>query len=493
MSDSGTETPPIAHKWERLHDLPDNWRDFCRPDLHAVHRQWAAERKLIKDEEKLKKFQEELDLLWAIETGFIERLYRFDRGVTVQILEAGLEALGQHHAKGLIPADAEALISDQREALGMVMDLVGDEERGLTTSYLKSLHQRLTFSQETCEAMDQFGNLMQVPLLKGEWKKQPNNPLQPDGSIHEYCPPEQVQGEIERLLALYEQHGALDVCPEVEAAWLHHRFAQIHPFQDGNGRVARAITGAVFLKNDYLVLVVRDEEHRDKYLDALGAADDGDLKPLVDLFADIQRSDLQEALKIVRTLRGEETVQTIEAAAAAARQSQDATTARVAGALDELVRVASVRFEEVAAETQQAFEAQGVVVATSVGDGDANDFLWTGRILEFVTRRSSFDAERPWRWVSLRLGLPARSETDVQLIVVLYSAGRQPRRYEASEVLLTDPRTDGEWGGRGTSGNPFRFDVQPSNDEAREDDTAQFRKWLEEKIANCLQNWAINL
>jgi len=22
--------------------------------------------------------------------------------------------------------------------------------------------------------------------------------------------------------------------PEIEAAWLHHRFTQIHPFQDGN-------------------------------------------------------------------------------------------------------------------------------------------------------------------------------------------------------------------------------------------------------------------
>ena len=74
------------------------------------------------------------------------------------------------------------------------------------------------------------------------------------------------------------------------------------------------------------MLVVRDEEHRERYLDALEAADKGDLKPLVDLFADIQRSDLQEALKTIRSLRGEASVQAIEAAAAAARQSQDATT-----------------------------------------------------------------------------------------------------------------------------------------------------------------------
>lgn len=493
MTDNGPDTPPIAHKWDRIQDLPENWRDLCRPDLHAVHRQWLAERKLIKDEQKLKKFQEELDLLWAIETGFIERLYRFDRGVTVQILEAGLEALGQHHAKGLIPADAEALISDQREALGMVMDLVGDEERGLTTSYLKSLHQRLTFSQETCEAMDQFGNLMQVPLLKGEWKKQPNNPLQPDGSIHEYCPPEQVQGEIERLLALHEEHEALDVYPEVEAAWLHHRFVQIHPFQDGNGRVARAITGAVFLKAGYLVLVVRDEEHRDKYLDALGAADEGDLKPLVDLFTDIQRSDLQEALKIIRTLRGEEAVQAIEAAAAAARQSQDATAARVSDALDELVRVASVRFEEVAAETQRAFESQGVVVSATVSSGDPSDAAWAEQALRLSGRLGPIDTGRPSRRVALSLGVPARPEAGVRLTIILHPAGGPPRAHEASGILSTSPDGDGEWGSISNSGSAFRFDLQPSDSEAMEAVAAEFRVWLEERVTHTLRTWVYDL
>lgn len=493
MPDNGSDTPPIAHKWERIQDLPDNWPDLCRPDLHSVHRQWVAERKLIKDEEKLKKFQEELDLLWAIETGFIERLYRFDRGVTIQILEAGLEALGQHHAKGLIPADAEALISDQREALGMVMDLVGDEERGLTTSYLKSLHQRLTFSQKTCEAMDQFGNLMQVPLLKGEWKKQPNNPLQPDGSIHEYCPPEQVQGEIERLLALHEQHEALDVSPEVEAAWLHHRFAQIHPFQDGNGRVARAITGAVFLKAGYLVLVVRDEEHRDKYLDALGAADEGDLKPLVDLFADIQGADLQEALRVVRALRGEEAVKAIEAAAAAARATQEATVTRVAGALDELVHVASVRFEEVVAESQRAFESEGVVVSATVSSGNANDASSPSQILQIVGRRGQFELERPSRWVALRLGLPARPDADVRLAIVLHPIRGRPRAYEASEFLFTHPGGGGDWGSSSSANDPFRFDVQPSDDEALEAVAAEFRVWLEDQITRGLSVWGERL
>ena len=190
---------------------------------------------------------------------------------------------------------------------------------------------------------------------------------------------------------------------------------------------------------------------------------------------------------------GEEAVQAIEAAASAARQSQDATTAGVAGALDQLARVTSVRLEEVAAETQRAFEAQGVVVSASVSGGDANDASSLREILQVMGRQGYVDVERPSRWVALRLGLPARSDMDIRLVIVLYPAGVQPRPYAASEVLCTHPRDDGEWESRSTSGSPFRFDVQPSDDEALEGVAAEFRVWLEEQITRGLRVWGERL
>ena len=140
-----------------------------------------------------------------------------------------------------------------------------------------------------------------LPFRKGRWKSTENNPRRPDGLIREYCPPMCVQNQIDQLLAWHESYDG--VSTEVEAAWPHHRFSQTHLFQDGNGRVARALTGAVSLKANYLVLVIRDLEHRERYLDALAAADSGDLKPLLDLFADIQISDLSGAIKSARELR----------------------------------------------------------------------------------------------------------------------------------------------------------------------------------------------
>ena len=496
MSDNGPETPRISHRWEPIADLPANWRDLCRPDLHAVHRQWVADRKLIKDETKLKKFQEELALRWAIETGIIERLYQVDRGVTVQILEAGMEALGQFHARGLISAEARALISDQRDAFEAVMDLVGGT-RTLTASYIKELHQRLTLSQETCEAEDQFGNIVKVPLLKGAWKMHTNNPRRPDGSIHQYCPPDFVQDEIDQLLAWHEGHERQGVSPEVEAAWLHHRFTQIHPFQDGNGRIARALTGAVFLKADYLVLVIRDQEHRELYLNALESADSGDLKPLVDLFADIQIADLQDAMSSIRELRGETIVKVTETIAERARRRKEASQARVANVLDDLLQIAHTRLDEAAGELRHAFEEEGVMVSALVfAAGDDKQDYWSWQIIEAARKHGYFaELDRPRRWVALRLGLPEIEKVEARFVISLHAIGRAADLH-AVTAFLTNPLTSGEgtdsnrWQSRVIPEHPFRFGAETAK---LGDIEGHFRDWLETTIEGGLSVWGERL
>lgn len=487
---------PPSHEWDPIENLPDNWSDMCRHDLHAVHRQWIEDRNLIKDQAKLTRFQEQLSLQWAIETGIIERLYTLDRGVTMQILQAGMEALGHFHARNQISTEARALIMDQSAALEMVMDVVGGS-RDLTAGYIRELHHRLTLSQETCEAENQFGELVRVPLLKGEWKKQSNNPRTPDGSIHEYCPPEFVQDEIDQLLDWYKAHETADICPEVEAAWIHHRFTQIHPFQDGNGRVARALTGAVFLKADYLVLVVRSEEHRNLYLDALESADSGDLKPLVDLFADIQIADLQDAMKSIRELRGETMVKVTDSIAERARRRRDVLRKRAAGVMDDLLQIAHDRLAEAAGELQRAFKEEGVTVSARVlpDDLDKRDW-WSWQIID-AAKEHRYYAElgRPRRWVSLRLGLPEIEEPETRFVISLHAVGRAADLH-AVTAFLTNPLTSGEgydsnrWENEVVPSRPFQFGAETAK---LEDIDAGFRAWLETTIENGLSAWGERL
>ena len=477
----------ISHEWKLIEDLPTDWHDLCRSDLHAVHGQWIEERSLIKDPAKLIVFQERLALQWAIETGVIERLYTVDRGVTMQILEAGLHALGQFHARGRLSADARALITDQHAALEMVMDIVGGA-RELTAFSIKEMHQRLTLSQEKFEAEDQFGNPTRVPLLKGDWKKHPNNPRRPDGLIHQYCPPLFVQDEIDQLLTWHHAHAG--VCPEVEAAWFHHRFTQIHPFQDGNGRVARALTSAVLLKADHLVLVIRDEEHREDYLDALAAADNGELKLLVDLFADIQIADLQEAMKSIRSLRGETIVKVTDSIAERVRRRKEISQKHAVGIMSDLLQIAIVRLEEAAAELQRALGAD--VSAHVFRDEDDKLDWWSWQIIE-TARKYEYYAEldRPRRWVSLRLDLPAIEKTGSRLVISLHAVGRAADLH-AVTAFLTNPLSSGEsfdvnrWESEIVSEHPFQFRAETAKIESID---RQFRDWLETAIESGLSTW----
>src|SRR6185437_12787905 len=79
--------------------------------------------------------------------------------------------------------------------------------------------------------------------------------------------------------------------------WLHHRFTQVHSFQYGNGRIARALASLVFIREGYFpLLITRDT--RAEYIDALGKANNDDLQPLITLFARLQKASLVKALSL---------------------------------------------------------------------------------------------------------------------------------------------------------------------------------------------------
>ncbi|MDW7727933.1 MAG: Fic family protein [Candidatus Methanoperedens sp.] len=82
---------------------------------------------------------------------------------------------------------------------------------------------------------------------------------------------------IERI-AQYKNHTV-----EV-AAILHHRFVEIHPFIDGNGRVSRLLTNLYLIAQGYPPVVLKIED-RGKYYRFLIAADAGNLGPFANFIA----------------------------------------------------------------------------------------------------------------------------------------------------------------------------------------------------------------
>jgi Fic family protein len=145
--------------------------------------------------------------------------------------------------------------------------------------FIHELHAALTRSQSVISAQDIKGEKVEVPLEHGKFKLLPNYPRRGD-VVYQYCPPEQTASEMDRLVEMAQEYLEGQVPPEVLAAWLHHRFTQIHPYQDGNGRVARALATIVLVKAGLGPFTV-DVQNKARYLDRLEDADRGDLRPLV--------------------------------------------------------------------------------------------------------------------------------------------------------------------------------------------------------------------
>lgn len=118
---------------------------------------------------------------------------------------------------------------------------------------------------------------------------------------------------MENLIRMYREAEA-NHTPEVKSAWLHHRFTQVHPFQDGNGRVARALASLVFLREGLFPLVVRESD-RKEYIGALEAADEGNLGLLVTFFARRQRDAILKALGLEQQVQQSKYAEQIVASA----------------------------------------------------------------------------------------------------------------------------------------------------------------------------------
>ena len=291
----------VGHRWEPITDLTDADRAAASDELPALLRTWEEVRKELPDH-LVTAFNERLRREWAIETGVIERLYTLDDGTTRLLIEQGIDAsLIPHDDREEPPELIAGMIADHLDAVEWLFDVI-TERRSLSTSFVKELHQLMTRKQEFAAGVDIFRRPARIKLLHGDYKRRPNNPTRPDGKIHQYCPPEHVAAEMDRLLEIHAAHTASRIAPDVSAAWLHHRFVQIHPFQDGNGRVARAIASLVLIRDGMFPLVVTNRD-REQYLEVLGEADNGNLAPFVALVARLQKKWLVRALGITGAVR----------------------------------------------------------------------------------------------------------------------------------------------------------------------------------------------
>lgn len=278
-------------------EFNDNWRNADTSLIDDISSSWMERRRILeKNSTEYKDFIDMLKREHAIETGIVERMYDLDRGVTETLIREGFIQTYISHEDTNIPVPALlSHLKDHTEAIDFIFDVV-KSDRPFTIQFIKELHALVTRNQKYIKAKDQFGHEQQIELKHGEYKTQENNPRRNDGQIVSYCPPIQVASEMDKLIEIYNTISQEKVHPIIIAAWLHHAFTTIHPFQDGNGRIARLIASLVLIKHKYFPFTVLREDAKLKYFASLEQSDQGCPQPLVNYFCEIQKRTIEKVL-----------------------------------------------------------------------------------------------------------------------------------------------------------------------------------------------------
>ena len=151
----------------------------------------------------------------------------------------------------------------------------------LTEADIRGMHEILLKEPYETDAITNDGRIVKRKVRLGEYKTEPNAVRMGSGEILQYAAPQDVGPKMAELVAWHREAEAKnDPHPLIRAALFHHRFASIHPFDDGNGRMARILMNLILMRAGFPPVVIKLKD-RDPYVAALRRADAGETEGIV--------------------------------------------------------------------------------------------------------------------------------------------------------------------------------------------------------------------
>lgn len=190
-------------------------------------------------------------------------------GETAFVIEEGLTISGK-------PLKDHQEVVGHARAIDLVYDLVR-KDAAITEEDLFALHRAV-----------QTESVVDIMRPVGAWKKEPNGTYfvteEEKQVFIEYAAPEEVPGLMAQWMALLNSSSSetLDQDQALQAyVALHVSFVRIHPFFDGNGRMARLAANLPVLKSGFPPVIIPKEKRREyirflaEYEFAVGQAKSG--------------------------------------------------------------------------------------------------------------------------------------------------------------------------------------------------------------------------
>ena len=197
-----------------------------------------------------------------------------DVGETRLVVEQGLTITGK-------PLKDQVEAKNLSAALDFLEELAGNPQHPITEADVRQIHYLVLTGIDN----DYAGRYRTVPVEIG-------------GSQFKPTGPESVPVEMEQFGSwlrnasvpnqLFAQNDAI-----LAASAAHTSFVTIHPFIDGNGRVARLLMNLILMRYGFPIAVITRED-RLRYYDALEISQSSDLTPFVALVAECLEESLEE-------------------------------------------------------------------------------------------------------------------------------------------------------------------------------------------------------
>ena len=224
--------------------------------------------------------------------------------------EAVLQTLTEEVLKS---SEIEGEVLDQEQVLSSIARRLGMDIGGLTAadrhvegvvemmldatqSYVEPLTEERLFSWHA--ALFPTARSGMTKITVGAWRDDKSGPMQVVSGamgkehVHYEAPGAgQLKTEMDKFLDWFNQDDSMDLV--LKAGIAHLWFVTIHPFEDGNGRIARAIADMVLARSEksaqrFYSMSSQIRQEREAYYETLEATQKGDLEvtPWLEWFLD---------------------------------------------------------------------------------------------------------------------------------------------------------------------------------------------------------------
>ncbi|MEM6802559.1 MAG: Fic family protein [Bacteroidota bacterium] len=149
------------------------------------------------------------------------------------------------------------------EALNKLYEIV-QKDINITENLIKEFHKLILVEPYTDK---------EAEINPGNWKKLPNYLYSPTGERIDFVAPEEVPSSMSKLINWTNNQISppkrkkkkYDLHPLLIAAGFHSEFIKIHPFGDGNGRMARIFSNLILMLCGYTPAIIKLDERNDYY------------------------------------------------------------------------------------------------------------------------------------------------------------------------------------------------------------------------------------